>query len=52
MLLTTPDKTLQSQFIEIDLLAQGRTEGTIEIEIVATLSPGAYGIDPTELYLN
>jgi HD domain len=52
MLLTTPDKKLRTAFEEIDLYAYTHHPGqSLLLEVVATLERGAYGIDPTELYL-
>jgi HD-GYP domain-containing protein (c-di-GMP phosphodiesterase class II) len=50
MLLMTADKVLRENFIELDLMTQIEGEGPMR-EIVTTLEPGAYGLDPTELYL-
>ncbi len=52
MILTTTDKKLKDSFEEIDLFVQ-RTgdENSPALEITGTLENGAYGIDPTELYL-
>ena len=52
MILTTPDKKLAEEFRELDLLDSG-TQGVDgkPVEVVGTLEHGAYGIDPTELYL-
>ncbi len=50
MLLMTADKVLRENFIELDLMAQAEGEVPLR-EIVTTLEPGAYGLDPTELYL-
>jgi hypothetical protein len=52
VLLTTPDKVLEPDFRILDLMAQpddivaGR-----RLRIVNSLEPGAYGLDPAELYL-
>jgi HD-GYP domain-containing protein (c-di-GMP phosphodiesterase class II) len=52
MVLTTADKKLRSEFEEVDLLElEQQQKGSRPIEIVGTLEAGAYGIDPTELYL-
>lgn len=52
MILTGADKQLAEEFIEVDLLTQPyRGTSDRQIEVVGTLDPGAYGIDPTELYL-
>lgn len=50
MLLMTADKVLRENFVELDLMTQVEGEGPLR-EIVTTLEPGAYGLDPTELYL-
>jgi HD-GYP domain-containing protein (c-di-GMP phosphodiesterase class II) len=50
MLLMTADKVLRENFVEFDMMAQGDDKGSAR-EITATLEPGAYGLDPTELYL-
>ncbi|HQW81859.1 MAG: DUF3391 domain-containing protein [Rhodanobacteraceae bacterium] len=50
MLLMTADKVLRENFVELDLMTQADDERTVR-EIVTTLEPGAYGLDPTELYL-
>ena len=50
MLLMTSDKLLRENFVELDLMAQDDGDGPRR-EIVSTLEPGAYGLDPTELYL-
>jgi HD-GYP domain-containing protein (c-di-GMP phosphodiesterase class II) len=52
MVLTNAEKELDSRFRALDLMAQadGRPlDATIYIS--RTLEPGAYGLDPTELYL-
>jgi len=50
MLLMTADKILRENFVELDLMTQA--EGDVPVrEIIATLEPGAFGLDPTELYL-
>lgn len=52
MVLTGADKRLRAEFEEVDLLElEQRQSGSRPIEIVGTLEAGAYGIDPTELYL-
>lgn len=50
MLLMTSDKILRENFVELDLMAQAEGDGSVR-EVVTTLEPGAYGLDPTELYL-
>jgi HD-GYP domain-containing protein (c-di-GMP phosphodiesterase class II) len=51
MLLTTPDKRLDPKFRQIELL-QGVAEDVGEpMRVVRPLPPGAFGLDPTELYL-
>lgn len=49
MVLTTPDKLLAEDFREIDLARLA--ESADALRIVHTLPTGAYGLDPTELYL-
>jgi HD-GYP domain-containing protein (c-di-GMP phosphodiesterase class II) len=50
MLLTDPDKTVLAQFRSLDLMVQAEGDaGTLRI--TGMLEPGAYGLDPTELYL-
>jgi HD-GYP domain-containing protein (c-di-GMP phosphodiesterase class II) len=52
MVLMSPDKKLYQQFMEIDLMSdQLAEEGRRRVEIMGTLEPGAFGIDPRELYL-
>jgi len=52
MILTSPDKKLKVTFEEIDLFMHALGDGQRpHLEIVGTLESGAYGIDPTELYL-
>ena len=50
MLLMTADKVLRENFIDLHLMGQNEDEGTLR-EITTILEPGAYGLDPTELYL-
>jgi HD-GYP domain-containing protein (c-di-GMP phosphodiesterase class II) len=53
IVLTDADKQLDTQFRTFDLMAQPENEDKSKlIYIVRTLDPGAYGLDPTELYLN
>jgi HD-GYP domain-containing protein (c-di-GMP phosphodiesterase class II) len=52
MVLTTPDKELHPQFHELDLVMTSAHEDPAQrVRIVRALQPGAYGLDPTELYL-
>ncbi len=51
MVLTTPDKTLEANFRTIDLMMQPKLDDGSNITIMRTLETGAYGLDPTELYL-
>lgn len=52
MVLTDPDKRLDTHFRSLDLMAQPEQERRDRlVHIVRTLSPGAYGLDPSELYL-
>ena len=52
MLLTNPDKRLRENFLSLDLLTMryGEVEDS-DVHIVRSLDPGAYGLEPTELYL-
>jgi len=52
MLLTKPDKQLRENFQSLDLLTMryGEVEDS-DVHIVRSLDPGAYGLEPTELYL-
>lgn len=52
MLLTSPDKRLRENFLSLDLLTMryGEVEDS-DVHIVRSLDPGAYGLEPTELYL-
>jgi len=52
MLLTNPDKRLRDNFQSLDLLTMryGEVEES-DVHIVRSLDPGAYGLEPTELYL-
>lgn len=52
MLLTNPDKRLRDNFLSLDLLTMryGEVEDS-DVHIVRSLDPGAYGLEPTELYL-
>lgn len=53
MMLTTADKKLKHTFTEIDLFLHASHDGEQPyLEIVNTLETGAYGIDPSELYLS
>jgi HD-GYP domain-containing protein (c-di-GMP phosphodiesterase class II) len=52
MLLTEPDKQLRKNFQSLDLLTMRYSEVPDEdVHIVRSLDPGAYGLEPTELYL-
>lgn len=52
MVLTNADKELDSRFRAVDLMAQADGRALeASIHITRTLEPGAYGLDPTELYL-
>ena len=52
MLLTSPDKRLRDHFLSLDLrtMRYGEVADT-DVHIVRSLDPGAYGLEPTELYL-
>jgi hypothetical protein len=52
MLLTEADKQLRKNFQSLDLLTMRYSEVPDEdVHIVRSLDPGAYGLEPTELYL-
>lgn len=51
MLLTTPDKRIETEFRVLDMMTLAEGSTTAGIRIVNTLEPGAYGLDPAELYL-
>lgn len=52
LLLTGSDKQLDSRFRQLDLMAQADSGDLDTLTYIArTLEPGAYGLDPTELYL-
>lgn len=52
MVLTTADKQRREQFYVIDLLNQSAaSDSDTPKEIASTLEPGAFGIDPLEIYL-
>lgn len=52
MLLTGPDKQLLTQFQPMDLMDQPEDVPVAEqVNVVAALPAGAYGLDPAELYL-
>lgn len=50
MVLTDPDKAVLEQFRAIDLMMQAEGEAEA-LQVRNTLEIGAYGLDPTELYL-
>jgi HD-GYP domain-containing protein (c-di-GMP phosphodiesterase class II) len=51
-ILTHPDKRLDRAFPQVDLWALANAPDTAErVWIERALAPGAYGLDPTELYL-
>jgi len=50
LVLTTPEKRLEAGFRELDLLVEANSGGP-SVRILKTLEPGAYGLDPTELFL-
>jgi HD-GYP domain-containing protein (c-di-GMP phosphodiesterase class II) len=53
IVLTGADKQLDTNFRTLDLMVQAEHEEKEKtIYIVRTLDPGAYGLDPTELYLS
>lgn len=50
--LTGPDKQVDPNFRTVDLMVQAEgSDAEQTIYIVRTLEPGAYGLDPSELYL-
>ena len=49
MLLTDPAKALLPHFRSVDLMMQA--EGGDALQVVAMLEPGAYGLDPADLFL-
>ena len=49
MVLTDPDKRLLSQFHSIDLLVRAHSDDPVRI--ASALAPGAYGLDPVDLFL-
>lgn len=52
MMLTTPSKELREHFAEVDLMVADRADlPESALSIVRGLPKGAYGLDPTELYL-
>ncbi|KFN44868.1 HD-GYP domain-containing protein [Arenimonas oryziterrae] len=52
MVLMSADKQLYTQFMEMDLMSEQLASGSNRrVEILGTLEPGAFGIDPSELYL-
>jgi HD-GYP domain-containing protein (c-di-GMP phosphodiesterase class II) len=52
MLLLTADKQPYSPYQDIDLMADGAADDDPDaMQIVAALEPGAYGLDPADLYL-
>ena len=52
MVLTDADKQLDTRFRQIDLLTQAEVDANGRlVSIRRTLEPGAYGLDPAELYL-
>lgn len=51
MVVTTPDKQPLEQFRSLDLLAGGDPDPETGTRVAAPLDPGAYGLDPMELFL-
>jgi HD-GYP domain-containing protein (c-di-GMP phosphodiesterase class II) len=51
MLLLTADKVAYQPYRDIDLMSEATEEGT-PVTIVAALEPGAYGLNPSDLYLS
>ncbi len=50
LVITTPDKQIDRRFRELDLMLEADRE-IGAVRIVRTLEPGAYGLEPTELFL-
>jgi HD-GYP domain-containing protein (c-di-GMP phosphodiesterase class II) len=51
MLLLDPDKKRYDRYPTIDLLSYNENRPAQAVDIVASPEPGAYGLDPTDLYL-
>jgi HD-GYP domain-containing protein (c-di-GMP phosphodiesterase class II) len=51
MLLTTPDKEVDPEFRQVELVDSAGDDGQPPMRVLRPLPPGAYGLDPTELYL-
>ena len=53
MIVLDPGKNPYPKFRELDLMiaAEGAPPGKAAVEIAASLDPGAYGIDPSDLFL-
>ncbi|MET0329538.1 MAG: DUF3391 domain-containing protein [Luteimonas sp.] len=49
MVLTGPDKQLLSQFHALDLMIRAHSDDPVRI--ASALAPGAYGLDPVDLFL-
>lgn len=49
MVLTDPDKQVLSQFHSLDLLVRAHSDDPVRI--ASALAPGAYGLDPVDLFL-
>lgn len=50
MVITRADKQIADQFVELDLMRQPK-DAAATLWIAGALPPGAWGLDPTELYL-
>jgi len=49
MVLTDPDKQVLSQFHSVDLMVRANSDDPVRI--ASALAPGAYGLDPVDLFL-
>lgn len=49
MVLTDPDKQVLSQFHSLDLMVRAHSDDPVRI--ASALAPGAYGLDPVDLFL-
>ncbi len=49
MVLTDPDKQVLSQFHSLDLMVRANSDDPVRI--ASALAPGAYGLDPVDLFL-
>jgi len=51
MLLLDSNKQPYERYPTVDLLSHNEKQPAQTVDIVASPEPGAYGLDPTELYL-